>query len=716
MRMNVIKVVGAMLLCIVTTTTYADIQINIAPADTVKSIYEQEEDGVLPVDTVKKTRRNLTSQGKDSLNAMKYTLDTRYLAEGHDFTKRWDDHLFIEGGAGVSKLVTYAKDYEFAPLTTVHLAVGKQFSRLHSARLALHSEFGYLKGKESFMLRYGARLDHLFSLSSYFRGYNPARTLDVSTVIGVGYQMTHMHGGSATEGSANLRLGAQLRFFTGPHGYMAIEPYYELSTDNSDLSGYRNFRRVDMSFGASLSYIYYINNNLSRQARENYFKNLKARGYNNFAVDKKTGDSIPALWRKPWFVELSNGINFVESPVYSRTQALGSDVTVSVGKWLSPALAVRGSVSMRTGRWMNHKTEAHEPNQTPAYETEYNSVYAGGRVDAIFNPFGLSEKFDWDNPFGLYLVAGFEMGRMIKYEHGTNLNCRSEAYTGGVHLWTKISDGVQLFVEPRYTHYVYKIPYRNVDWSKRYNDNGINVNIGLTVNTLGTTFRKSKAPKLAVPTEFKDYLKRLEIGLGGGVNFSQRTSYMKGDSKFGFGGQLFASYKFNHVSAARLAFEYTTISGSTVESFYDLNMSMPEDNYAPVVRSGQWKHTNGLGLLSLSYQANMGNLFYGYNPNRRIELNAFVGPTLIFRMNTTSELNDNERLQAGHDARLVQARETDMTWGVHGGLKLNYKLSDNFGVYFSPTIYVPRFRNFTGVNMLRARFFETINLGVQYQF
>ncbi len=682
------------------------------PKDTVQ--YEQEEDGVIPVDSSKLTRRNLAT----GLDAMTKTLDSRYLAEGHDFTDKWWDHMFLEAGLGVNKLVTYANDYEFAPLTTAHLALGKQFNRLHSARLDLHGEFGYLEGKNHFMFRYGARLDHLFSISSYFRGYDPARRLDVSSVIGVGVQKTHMQGGRVSAMSANMRLGAQFRFFTGPQGYLAFEPYYEMSTDESDLSEYRNFRRVDMSFGANISYIYYINNNLSKEAKKNHFDKLKKQGYKKFVVDEANGDTVPELWSKPWFVEFSNGLNFPESAAYDRFGAMGSDVSISVGKWLSPALAIRATGSMRTGKWTLEMEPPTENPYKPLYERERSSVYVGGRVEAVFNPFGLRQNFDWEDKFGAYAVAGIELGRMMKYQTGGSLSCRAQAYSAGAHLWTRLSDGLKLFVEPRYTHYVYKIPYRNVDWSKRFSDAGMSVNVGLTVTSRENKFRQYKnAPETRHAGDISTILSNMEIGVGGGVNYTQRAAFMKGTTKpVGFGGQVFATYRLNHYHGVRLGFEYARVSGSQLSDFYDLNMSVPESNYAPVRRNGLWDYNHGLGFITLSYEANLTNLLNGYRPDRFFSLSAYVGPSLLIGMGNDISLNASERLQEGHEAWLVKAPEVGTSFGFHGGLKLAANVSKHFQLYLSPTFNVLTTDQLDGVNFLRIRYLETLNLGVQYKF
>ena len=116
--------------------------------------------------------RNKAKNGKNSaakngdFNAMNYILDKRWRAWGEEFTKRWDDHLFVEVGGGLEQMVPPAKDYHFNAITSAHLAVGKQFDRYHTARLTFNGGWGYQQETDRVFTKMGVKLDHLFSLSS----------------------------------------------------------------------------------------------------------------------------------------------------------------------------------------------------------------------------------------------------------------------------------------------------------------------------------------------------------------------------------------------------------------------------------------------------------------------------------------------------------------------------------------------------------------------
>ncbi len=386
-----------------------------------------EDESALGADTIK-NGKNIAK----GTNAMDYLLERRYLADGETFTKRWDDHLFVEAGAGVEQMVPPGAGYKFNALTVAHLGVGKQFSKLHSARVLLNGAFGYQQDKDRLYYRMGVTADHLFSLTSYFDGFKPSRLLDISTVLGVGAQYAKYGRLGRSGTSFDVHMGLQFRFFTGPQGYINIEPYYGLATDKRDLSESRNWRKIDMFYGANVNFIYYLHNNLSPESRQHFIKNRAES--NELVADSTALDS----WRQPWFFEFSNGIDFTDSPTLGLTETMGHNFSISVGKWLSSAIGLRFTGTSSTVTWQKEVTPEKLSPYQPPYERDFRSCYVGMRGEALFNPLGFSANYNWDSPLGFYLLAGAEMGRIMKYQPGRHLSCNTQAYTVGAHLCTPV--------------------------------------------------------------------------------------------------------------------------------------------------------------------------------------------------------------------------------------------------------------------------------------
>ena len=141
-----------------------------------------EDDDESANDTITRTKRNLAS----GMDAMDYIMEKRYRSNGEVFTRKWDDHLFLQVGLGVEQMVPPGKGYSFNTLSAVNVGVGKQFNKFNSFRLSFKGAWGYQQSKDRLFTKFGLQLDHMFSLSSYFSGFRPSRLMDVSTIFGLG--------------------------------------------------------------------------------------------------------------------------------------------------------------------------------------------------------------------------------------------------------------------------------------------------------------------------------------------------------------------------------------------------------------------------------------------------------------------------------------------------------------------------------------------------
>ena len=674
------------------------------------------------------------------VDAITLVLERRYKAYNETFTKKWHDHLFIQAGLGFEQMVPSGDNYSFNTLGAVNLGVGKQFNKYNTLRLMFHGAWGYQQSKDRLFTKLGIRLDHNFSLSSYFNGYKPSRLLDVSTLFGVGVQFSKLSyenilweqemqkqieewealgdyeeaqlirdnwpkDKSAT--SFEAHLGAQLKFFTGPQGYITVEPYVGIGGASTDLTERQNWRKTDIFYGLNVNYIYYIHNNLSPRERLQYIKNRRDR-------DLLSADSILLSWQQPWFFEFSNGVDFLMGTQLSTGQTLGPDLAVSVGRWFSPVIGLRLTGALRQMTWR----QSFEPildegvAQARGYTTNLHNIYKGFRLEAIFNPFGFRKNFSWDDKFGAYLVGGIEYGWVDKYQT-EKLSTRSEGYTGGIHLWTKLSDGLHLFLEPRYIHYVYKVPYTNVTWNKLYSDNSMSVSVGLSVATRARQFRSMDYDE----TRGGYPLRKIRVGIGGGFNFIQTKSNYENSGGMGYNGKLVGEYHLDRLHSFRATGEFVGMSRSGLTEFNDYNMESEDPGQTVITRYGMWDHSIKFALASLGYQVNLSNLLAGYQAKRRADLSLFVGPSLLIPIDDKAVLSRDESVLAGHVVELAEPfNSSGMSVGGHLGLKLRMALSSRMALWAEPTVYFLGDAKLPCVNFLSVKYMETVNVGLQYEF
>lgn len=638
---------------------------------------------------------------RGEVNPDTFILDRRYRNWGDTLHSHWYDNLSLQLGAGAEQMISPVEDYRFDMLTTANLGIGMQLGKFHTVRLMLQAALGYQQFYDRMFARVGGRLDHMFDVSSYFNGYNPARLMGVQTILGIGGHYAKLNRMNGQEGkSFEAHGGLQLNFYTGPRGSFSVEPYFGLATDDYDLSLQRNWRKIDMFYGVNLNYVYYFSNHLTRAARFRLIDKAKD------SRDMLIADSILQSWQSPWFFEVAAGPSFVPSPQLSSSHTMGHEITMGVGKWFSPVIGVRLSGEARSGHWQNIYSRATDG---VTYERAMYTQYVGGRIEAMFNPFGFKRDYIWDSRLGAYFVGGLGFGKFVKYEKPSTLNCFSEEYVAGLHLWARLTDGLQLFVEPRLAHNVYKIPYRNVSWNHRYADNTYGVNIGLTAVGLGRRYRQ----RIAQSEESEQF--NWTVGLGGGMNLVHIQDRYLGDKHSGINFGAFGQYQFSRVSSVRLGLEYMMISLSDYTQFVDRNMLASNPSNTAVLRNGQWSHTYYLGMASLDYSMNLGNLIRGYQP-RRFEMDVFYGPAVVFTFGETGQLSERELLRNGHEASLMSAVKQKTYLGAHGGVKFVAHVSNQIGITLTPQLfYVPKIE-LQAVHLNSLKLFETLDLGVQYKF
>lgn len=687
--------------------------------------FEDEQGKKNTLDTLRK--KNL-ADSLDRFDAFDYIMDSRYRNFGESFTKKWYDHLFIEVGGGFERMAPPADDYKFGTLTVLHGSIGKQFDKLNTLRGTLVGGWGYQRGTDVRYLKAGLKLDHIFDWSSYISGYNPTRLIGVSSVLGIGGQYAHLGRWQGHGLSFEGHAGVQLKFYTGPHGYFTFEPYAGLATDKYDLSACspkrsQNWRELDFFYGFSIGYIYYFNNNLSKESRISQIENMTefdqlfvAKADSAYIANKQfskvSNQTSLRSWSQPWFFEFASGATVLNTGRYGLLRTLGSEVSVSAGKWLSPVIGLRLSAVSRVSTWKKEITPAKETPYSPEYVNNQHQTYAGFRLEAMFNPFGFRKDFSWDSKFGGHLLLGGEMGwiHRYKYQGAKRLSTLSQTYVAGINAWMKLSEGLQAFVEPRLTRYEYKLHYKNVKIDNLVAGHEGTINVGLRVSTVAKKFRDWE-PKA-------DYLdKPITVGAALGTNFTQTTSSYSGGHGLNYNLQLFAQYHFDRISSARVSFERVSMANSSMAN-YNLYTKTDAGKLKYVAnRRGLFNNRYSFNFLSFDYNINLSNALAGYNPLRQIELEAFVGPTIAMFNGIDQELDGDEKVEKGHIARYSKSIGDSKTrLGLNAGLKLKYNINDDFSAFFSPTLYwigdmsVPR-RNF-----LYVKYLETLNFGVQYNF
>ena len=591
-------------------------------------------------------------ENRGTFNALDYILDGRYMPSDEDkFSKTFLDNFWVEGGFSLEKLSTSSAQITFGPQAAFYVGAGKHLDERHALRAKFFTGYVYTNEKSWFAYRMGGKVDYLYDFSAHFAGSKTDRRWTFSSILGAGIHYTKFNdnygrGQHYKSVGWDLHAGVQAKLYTGAHGCVALEPYVGLSSDVFT----DNWKKFSFFYGANLSYIYYINDRLSKQKRKLLIDERDL-------IDEVAADSTLYSWRRPWFFEISTSFNMGGSAYRYGLTSNGFGWVISAGQWLSTALGVRGSLA--TENFSHNKVYVPQLDRT-VYEGGNNFE---GRIELLFNPFGMKKNYDWDSKYGLYIFGGMKFGRLwqgSEYSKYANDDSHyiSPTYFGasfGAHGWLRLSDGMQAFIEPRYEYndyhdkYFYQYGSVTDDRNKRFNSHLFTVQLGFTV-----TARSRKCVDWTKEDEkdYVDFMKKWTIGIGGGGNFLAYRYRFDAPIAFGYNGEGYAEYHFDGYHSVRanilwqrnpsMIYKYGTFFNCCHEDF----------------------------KVSLSYMLNLTKAMARINPDgRKFEFFVFAGPTLS-----------------------ILCRDRKIYWNqlavtFHIGAKLQYNIDEHWAIHLTPSFY-----------------------------
>jgi hypothetical protein len=492
--------------------------------------------------------------------------------------------------------------------------------------------------------------------------------------------------------------------------------------------------------------------------------------------------------RTPWFVDLGAGaIGTFNNSDVKFLRSVGHTQSFSFGKWISSRFGLRGSfvskqtTSQRHVFTLNHESFYGGYSWESPYVRDNHTIYQGFTFEIMTNLGGFTKDYNWDSPFGATVMFGAGAGTITKfycddnsitqtatddinatgikrYKFDTNIDIHKSSlsathYTAGFHIWTKLSQDLLLFVEPRWTYYMYKKLDSNIEMQK---DQDVSLQLGFTMNMRGAKNR-----------EYYDYQfeydKKLYVGLGGGLNFEYtRGDYEWRGNMYNFNGLAFAGYRFNKYHGLRFSVEMASITQNSIElsniwnlssrvindPLFDENMVLTPTgvkysnlNMYRQESFEQWTRDYFIAMPSLSYTLNLLNLYSGYKPNRKTNLDLVIGPSMAFLVgeqhmyygllepyvyglsyqsqnlpSLPSELL-NFVMYPTID-RSATSKFTKFGFGAHIGLNLTVKLFDKWGAFASPMFYIfgDDFKFSSDEFAHKNRVIMTGNIGVTYTF
>lgn len=608
----------------------------------------------------KKEEKHQQKTKPEGFNALEHSLQKRHIKKGVPFeNRRILDNLYFGGQFGLHKIGPNGKaDFDAGMGFGLH--VGKLFSGTNSARLSLnYIKNGQFIGKS--LNRFGLSADHLYNVTSYIMGYDPNRTLELSTVAGLGMQWVKL--GDESKTALDAHVGLQFKVHVTPTIDVFLEPQVGLATRSLNFAGDRD-RAYNVTYGINAGVRYMLHDG----------------GFIATKDKMKLGTS--GFW------SIGTGVQKHLSSLEG--SGMGPSLAISLGRWLKPGVGFRLSGTFSTNTWHQANYEADTEQGIDAYKAYETTSYIGARGEVMFDPIMFFKQYDEEEKFKVKLFLGGEVGKLTKENYYMPIRRSYAGLTGGVQLGYRIQDDLLLYIEPHYTSANYSIPYTNVDASRKFTDNLVSVNIGLE---FGQPIINRKDTDNAFNKFFSPYI---IAGIDAGLNYPIHSVKIQEKSYLDYQAGGFIGYIF------------TPIHGVSLHA--DINrVSMDMDN--------GYRQFN-LTSAALEYRFNILNALQGYVPDRRVEVNALLGPVVTLRKNAKQNSmaveDDPFGDFTGTDYSTLE--DNKITFGGQFAMDVSYNLNEKVGIYLKPQIRMYPSDIFDSEHCPGWRKIISCQIGASYKF
>ena len=387
-----------------------------------------------------KAQTDLETKAKNQNSSKLDRFATDYVLQRPRVTKRFKhkkfgDHLFVEGAAGITLVPQRVTRAETMPPSVIgNVSVGDWVSPEHGWRVSVTPAFYKVDVTKLKTVSFSADYMMNFSAIAHYR-YNERKPFEMFGIAGFKYMATYFNGTYRQGLGFHLGLRGQYNF--SKLTYIYLEPQVEMLRDKTmQIVNDMHFRPVG-NFLAGVGY-----NLLTKPER---------------STDKA---SYSDFFRNGTFFSFAAGPSAIATPyLESYKRNLGMQTQVSVGKWFNPSSGLR--LSGHASIYRDYL----------AYLLSYNTKRywmrsVGLRAEYMLNMHNLFGGPRKDRLFEVNAIAGIDYS--VLKEAKQNKHCNF-GLGGALQGTFRISNSTNFFIEPRvdvyggsYVHSV--ISLRNKSW------------------------------------------------------------------------------------------------------------------------------------------------------------------------------------------------------------------------------------------------------------
>lgn len=619
-------------------------------------------------------------------------------------------------GLGLNPALAMSVGYDWKPLVSfrAQLAYERIGNYASSSYTGINENGKTVHGYGLWNSKYNVmdlRLAYMLNVNNFLQGYNPNRRFNLWLIGGpaltwiVSENNTFVEGQNATyKPLRDIELSTSRSGRVSPAVSMSMMASMAVAKDvdvTAEVMGQYNFVHAtnpgsnpimnNLKYGFTVGGRYYI-----KPFKLNILDEFKSQP-----------------WHSGWQLEGSYGWA-LPMDTKNAFRSSGSAMYASLGYWFNSLLGARLGIGGNQTYWTENSVSAvKEPVSgvtVHAPYTVYKSQTAvGGRMELMLNPLNLLKSRReaeaaprWD----MNMSLGMNFGGILKVQ---GMSRGYVGFTGAVSALYRLSNIVQLYVEPRYDSYSYNVYSKEIMSNESFSDRMFTVSVGARI---------SRPVQQTEDTEDKEFLAGAHRGWWtavslGGSKMMQTLRVSSGGTTLNPSFALSAGYDFTRLHGMSLQLSTDIHSRQRPGQPYSVRSYGLERNYTGMVDSRY-----SMMDVRLMYMLNMTNLWTGQDRRNALDVYLQFGPSVSTILSESNRLADGE-LAGGSDFKYRGKRyagETSM--GLVMGILASLPLNQNWALtaeasgqgYFNRSFMPEQHNHF--MNNLKINF----SVGTRYSF
>lgn len=619
-------------------------------------------------------------------------------------------------GLGLNPALAMSVGYDWKPLVSfrAQLAYERIGNYASSSYTGINENGKTIHGYGLWNSKYNVmdlRLAYMLNVNNFLQGYNPNRRFNLWLIGGPALTWIVSENNTLVEGqNTTYKPLRELELTTSRSG--RVSPAVSMSM----MASMAVAKDIDVTAEVMGQYNFIHATNPGSNPIMNNLKYGFTVGGRYYIKPFKLNileEYISQPWHSGWQLEGSYGWA-LPMDTKNAFRSSGSAMYASLGYWFNSLLGARLGIGGNQTYWTENSVSAvKEPVSGVTVHAPYtiykSQTAVGGRMELMLNPLNLLKSRReaeaaprWD----MNMSLGMNFGGMLKVQ---GLSRGYVGFTGAVSALYRLSNTVQLYVEPRYDSYSYNVYNKEIMCNESFSDRMFTVSVGARISR--PVQQKEKAEdKEGLAGAHRGWWTAVSLG---GSKMMQTLRVRSGGTTVNPSFALSAGYDFTRLHGMSLQLSTDIHSRQRPGQPYSVLSYGLERNYTGMLDSRYCMMD-----ARLMYMLNMTNLWTGQDRRNALDVYLQFGPSVSTILSESNRLADGE-LAGGSNFKYTGKRyagETSM--GLVMGILASLPLNQNWALtaeasgqgYFNRSFMPEEHNHF--MNNLKINF----SVGTRYSF